>query len=200
MELYYDYYKNPIPKDTNRKQRLHARAVTSETVDLETMAENLQHRSTVTTGDVKAVVTLLCQEMVNQLSSGNRVHIDGLGFFHLTLTCPPVRTPNEKRAESVKVKSVAFRPDIQFKEEIKSLKVKRVEEKNHSKDYSDAEIEERLAAYFLTHPYIKSREFQALCGLTSSTATRRLRNLVASGKLKTTGHPKFPLYEPANVK
>lgn len=39
MPAQYDFYKNPIPKGSNRKPRLHARIVTRGTTTTEKLAE-----------------------------------------------------------------------------------------------------------------------------------------------------------------
>lgn len=196
MGLYYDFYENPSPKDSTERPLLHARVITSETTSTDEIAEEIHNRSTLTTGDAKAALISFVEVMAHELSRGRRVHLEGLGYFQLTLSSPPVHSPKEIRAESVHVKSVAFRAEVSFKRRFKKVFLERSREKRHSNRYSEAEIDALLSGYFLNHPHITRYEFCRLCGLTDSTAKRRLRELVAAGKLTNTGYKNFPLYEP----
>lgn len=196
MSTDYDFYKNPIPQGSNRRPRLHARVVPKATVDTEQLARYIHDASSLTTGDVKATLTMLSEMIVRELKSGNRVHIDGLGYFEMTLQCPPVKDPKEIRAESIRFKSVAFRPDASLKGKLSTTRFQRVAHKSHSKEASDTEIDERLTTYFATHDYITRSDFQHLCGLTKSTASRRLQECLQAGKLRKEGLYKFPLYVP----
>ena len=54
-----------------------------------------------------------------------------------------------------------------------------------------------LASYFAEHEYMTRVAFQRLCGLTSSTASRRLHQLVEAGKLRDIGTRHQSLYVPA---
>jgi hypothetical protein len=100
-------------------------------------------------------------------------------------------------AESlIHVRSIAFRPDESFKKRFKSIPLKRSKEKRHSNPYSAIEIDGLLTGYFLDNAHITRRAFCSLCGLTETTGKRRLRQLVAEGKLRKTGYANLPLYEP----
>lgn len=196
MGLRYDFYENPSPKDSKKRQRLHARVVTWGTMRTDELAKRIHSMSTLTTGDIQAALVSFVEVMADELSSGRRIHLEGLGYFQLTLECPPVQSPREIRAESVRVKSVAFRPEAGFKERFRNVRLERAKDKRHSNSYSEIEVDGLLTGYFLDHPHITRRQFSALCGFTESTAKRRLRELVAAGKLRNGGYRNFPLYEP----
>ncbi len=194
MAANYDFYQNP--PSAKRKQRLHARVITSGTTGTNYLAKEIESRCTVSSADVKAVLTALSDVAVNQFMQGNRIHIDGLGYFQITLTCPPVRTPNEIRAESIHFKSVTFRPEKELIKRLKDMHFERVSEKRHSKKHAEEVIVDRLTRYFSLYPYISREDFQRLYGYTKVTANRRLRELVKDGKLKKGGLHRFPVYEP----
>jgi len=175
---------------------MHARVVTSGTMETGDIAKVIQETCTLTTGDIKAVLDSLSNLMVREMSSGKRIHLEGLGYFQLVLSCPPVHTSNEIRAESVRVKSVAFRPEIGLKGRFRNVSLERSPVKRHSNVYSDIEVDGLLTGHFLDNTFITSREFQKLCGFTRSTATRRIKQLIMDGKLRKVGHSRFPLYEP----
>ncbi len=186
MGLNYDFYPNPLPDDDG-KHKLHARVVPSGTLRTDAIAEMIHGASTLSTADVKGVLTALTCLMADQLSDGYRIHLEGLGYFQLTLSCPPVYSPKEIRAESIQVKSVVFKPEAGMKKKFKALRCVRAKEKRHSHPFSMIEIEEILFKYFINHEYITCREFQRICGLTASTAYLRLKKLISDGKLKQSG-------------
>lgn len=196
MSLEYDFYQNPIPKGSNRKPRLHARVVTNGTVNTEQLANMIHSRSTLTPGEVKAVLDSLSSVLIMELSYGKRVHMEGLGYFQLTLECPPVKTEKEIRAESIKVRSVVFRAEEKLKKKARRIKVQRVRFKNKSLKYSDIEIDGLLTGHFMDNDYITTSDFRRLCGLTESTAGRRLKKLVSENKLSRLGHRKSSVYIP----
>ncbi len=196
MGAIYDFYENPPQANSTRKPRLHARIVPYRTVSTKEMANLIHHSSTLTTGDVSAVLTMFRKQLIDNLSDGNRVHWEGVGYFELTLTCPPVRSPKEIRAESIRTKSIVFRPEKSLKKVLRNIRLTRARQKRHSNRYSEIEIDGLLTGHFMDNPFLTSREFRQLCGFTQSTAARRLRKLIADGKLKKTGHKKSPLYEP----
>ncbi len=196
MGLRYDFYENPLPKESNREKRLHTRVVTWGTATTDEIVSRIHNASTLTIGDVKASLISLIEVMADELSSGRRVHLEGLGYFQLTLSSPPVKSAKEIRAESVHVKNISFRAEASFKKRFSHIPLARARRKRHSNRYSDIEIDALLTRHFRDNTYITSRGFRALCGFTESTAKRRLRKLIADGKLQKTGHRQSPLYKP----
>lgn len=196
MGLQYDFYHNPVPKGSNRKPRLHARVVTHGTMNTDEIARNIHERSTLTTGDVKAVLDLLGEVLFTELSYGRAIHFEGIGYFRLTLECPPVKTERDIRAESIKVRSVAFRPDRKLLARVRRIRLERVREKNKSTNYSEIEIDGLLTGHFMDNDHITRKDFQALCGLTKTTANRRLQKWVENKKLKIMGNHRSSVYVP----
>lgn len=196
MGLKYDFYPNPVPKGSNRKRRLHARVVTNGTMKTDEIARAIHDRSTLTTGEVKATLDMLSNLLVTELSYGRTIHLEGLGYFRLTLECPAVKTEKDIRAESIKVRSMAFRPEKKLMEKFKSVRMERVRIKNKSNIYSDIEIDALLTGYFLDHDHITSQTFRSLCGFTRTTTSRRLKKLVDEKKLEHFGHKRSSIYIP----
>lgn len=196
MPAKYDFYQNP--PSGNRKPRLHARIISPGTVNTDELANQIHDRCTVTPADVKAVLSALADVMISRFRDGERIHIDGLGYFQLTLSCPPVRTEKEIRAESIRLDSIAFRPEKAFKDRLSTITFERIRQKRHSRSYTEEEADNRLKNYFSRHPYIARQDFQVLMGYTQTTANRTLKKLVEAGKLKRAGLYHFPVYEPAN--
>jgi predicted histone-like DNA-binding protein len=196
MSLHYDFYENPVLKNSDEPPKLHTRVVTKGTMSVDQLAQYIHEMCTLSTADIKASLVALVEVMAGELASGRRIHLDGLGYFQLTLSSPSVDSPKDIRGGSVCVRSVAFRPEKNFMKRFKSISLRRSKEKKHSSRCSDTEIDSLLANYFLDNVHITCRTFCSLCGFTDSTGRRRLRRLVAEGKLRNTGYRNLPLYEP----
>ena len=63
----------------------YGRAVHPSTVDLDVIAERIQRTCSMTKGDVLAVLTEMVSVMRDELQNSNKVKIDGLGTFYITL-------------------------------------------------------------------------------------------------------------------
>lgn len=182
MGIKYDLYRSPSISDKD-PGKMHARVVSRHTTDTNTIIKQIEYASSLTEADVISALNALTQVMKHELENGNRVHLDGLGYFYLTLSCPPVDSPKEIRAESVKVKTLAFRPEVKLKKHLKGAKLQRVTIKNHSASISESDIDQILVDYFKENTYLTRRKFQELCGFTDSTAARRLKMLVKNERL-----------------
>ena len=195
MTAYYDFYKNPKPENSKKDTCYHARIVTNGTVSTNNLIRNIHSRCTLTSGDIRAVLISLSEVIVEELQEGRRVNIEGLGYLQMTLECPDIKSPKEIRAESVRFKSVAFRPEIELKNKLRFTPFERINHKSHSNERTEKEIDELLLQHFREHETLNRLEFQRLCSFTASTAKRRLRELRTAGKIKNIAHPQHPLYK-----
>jgi predicted histone-like DNA-binding protein len=136
MSIKYEFHINP-PQKGEAITRYHPRMISSGTVDSKGIAESLHAQSTLSTGDVQAVLSMLGKEIVHQLSYNNRVHINGIGYFYLSLETKEIESDHEVRAESIKVKKLVLEADDEMKENLNKITIRRSEEKNHSEAISD---------------------------------------------------------------
>lgn len=127
--------------------------------------------------DIKATIISLSEKLAYYLKDGARVHIEGIGYFHISLTCPETRTPSSTRANKVKFKSVTFRADKYLKHQLSDVKTERSKYKPHSMPVTKESIDEALTEYFLTNSVLTRRKFESLCGLTRATAGRYIAQL-----------------------
>ena len=195
MPVNYDFYKNPKLADKDEKTHLHARVVPKGTVSSDELAEEIHDRSTLSTADITATLVALADITAEKLRDGQRVYIKGIGYLQMTLQCPPVESESEIRAESVRFKSVAFRPDAQLKERLSTTHFVRQADKSHSKNYSTEEIDRLVARHFQQNETLTRNQFEALCGLTYTTAVRHLKRLREEGKIVNIASPRHPLYQ-----
>lgn len=195
MTAKYEFYKNPVSPEKPGEDRYHARIVPECTVETEWIARKIQYRCTASTADVKGVLEALKEVVVEELTEGRRVHIDGLGYLSMTLKCPPLDRNDQIRAETIRFKSVAFRPEAALKEKLSGTRFERSDRKAYSRTLSPEETDDLLTRYFALYPTLSRRDFQQLCGCVQATARRRLHTLVGEGKLRNIGLRHFPVYE-----
>jgi len=193
MNVKYDVYKTPSEEG---KESYHARVVPAGTVTTEDLAENIEFSTTLTKGDVVAVLSSLGYLIGKSLSEGKRVHIDGLGFFQMIVASKQVEDPEKMRGEYVRFKSIDFRSDKKMKKNMGKIKFTRIQKKNHSFHQTDENIEEKLSDYFRDNVYITRSAFQEMFGFTRITAQRRINDLILKGILKREGKSNFPIYIP----
>jgi len=147
--------------------------------------------------EVEAMLMELSRCMGNHLREGERVHLDGIGYFQITLqTTEPVHSLGT-RADKVKFKSIRFQADRDLRSSCIATHVRRSKYKPHSASLSQEEIDNKLTEYFVTNVALTRSRMQSLCEFTQSMAARQLRRLKAEGKLKNIGKPTQPIYVPA---
>lgn len=134
--------------------------------------------------------------MGNHLREGERVHLDGIGYFQITLQATEPIHSLTTRADKVKFKSINFQADRDLKSSCVATHLRRSKYKPHSVSLSEAEIDQKLTEYFATHPVLTRSNMQSLCCFTQSMASRQIRRLKAQGYLKNIGKPTQPIYVP----
>ena len=198
MSIEYDFYRNPNSQGTNKK-RYHARVVSGDRISTDELAEEIQNECSLTKADVKAVLIALGDKLAKHLGEGNKVYLEGIGYFQVNLKCKEeVRSTHAIRSENVEFKSVSYRADNELKKRLRNQKIQRSLKKVHSIIMAEEEIDQALTEYFKTHETLTRHQFQTLCSQLKSTAHRILLKLVKDGKLRNVGTSHSPIYMPAN--
>ena len=198
MSIEYDFYRNPNSQGTNKK-RYHARVVSGDRISTDELAEEIQNECSLTKADVKAVLIALGDKLAKHLGEGNKVYLEGIGYFQVNLKCKEeVRSTHAIRSENVEFKSVSYRADNELKKRLRNQKIQRSLKKVHSITMTEEEIDQALTEYFKTHETLTRHQFQTLCTQLKSTAHRILLKLVKDGKLRNVGTSHSPVYMPAN--
>ena len=198
MSIEYDFYRNPNSQGTNKK-RYHARVVSGDRISTDELAEEIQNECSLTKADVKAVLIALGDKLAKHLGEGNKVYLEGIGYFQVNLKCKEeVRSTHAIRSENVEFKSVSYRADNELKKRLRNQKIQRSLKKVHSIIMTEEEIDQALTEYFKTHETLTRHQFQTLCTQLKSTAHRILLKLVKDGKLGNVGTSHSPVYMPAN--
>ncbi|MBR1594439.1 MAG: HU family DNA-binding protein [Alloprevotella sp.] len=132
------------PKDKSVKY--YAQAAKQDPVDLEKLADRIEKRSTVSTADVKAVLSALEYEIMQCLVEGQTVRLGDVGTFYTSLKSRGVATQREawkKGAQLITHVTMCFRRSNDLTEALKPSKV--------SFGMDSAE-QERYKAYREAHP------------------------------------------------
>lgn len=197
MAIQFELYKTPHPKDEENKETYHARVVNFQHIDTDYLAKEIQIATSLTEGDVKSVLDSLSHFMGDRLREGERVHLDGIGYFQVKLnSLEPITSPKLK-ANQIKLKAnVGFTPDKELKRSISIVHTQRSKLKVHSATHSDKEIDRLLTGYFSTQPILTRRDFQRLCGFTATTASRQIKRLKEEKKLQNINTYYNPIYVP----
>ena len=197
MAIQFEFYKAPRPKDEEDKELYYARVVNFQHIDTDYLAKEIQLATSLTEGDVKSVLESLCHFMGDRLRDGERVHLDGIGYFQVKLnSLEPITSPKLK-ANQIKLKAnIGFTPDKKLKSSMSVVHMERTKLKMHSAQLSNAQIDKLLTEYFSSHEILTRREFQRLCAFTATTASRHIIRLKEEQKLKNINTYYQPIYVP----
>lgn len=194
MAIKFDLFENPV-KEGVSAPKLHAKVITKDVVTTREIREAIRRKCTVSPADVAAVITALNDELYENLSNGYAVHLEGIGYFSLSLKCAPDINPKYIKDDDVQVRSIKFTPDKDLIDRFQSVYLERkVDEAHHSTKLDEEEVKQKLAEYFKTHSFLQRRDFERLTGFNSSESTRVIRELVKDGVLKNAGTKYQPVY------
>ena len=84
-------------------------------MDVDTMATAIESKSSLTAGDVKHTIEAFVEQLRLSLTQGDKVKIDGLGTFHITLTSDGTETMKDCTVRSIRRVNVRFVADKALK-------------------------------------------------------------------------------------
>lgn len=197
MAVQFEFYKNPVKEEGEEEEiSYHPRVVNLQHVTTQKLAAEIHAATTFGKAEVEAMLTELGRCMGNHLREGQKVHLDGVGYFQITLqTTEPVHSITA-HADKVKFKSINFQADKDLKSELIGMHIQRSKFRPHSATLSEAEIDKKLTSYFSTNPVLTRADMQSLCHFTQSMATRHIRRLKGQGSLRNIGIRTQPIYVP----
>lgn len=196
MAVQFEFYKNPS-QDEEGEICYHPRVVNLQHVSTQRLAAEIHSATTFTKAEVEAMLMELSRCMGNHLREGYRVHLDGVGYFQITLQAIEPIHSITARADKIEFKSVNFQADKALKGELVGMHAQRSKLKPHSASLSEAEIDKKLTKYFATNQVLTRSDMQSICGFTQSMASRHIRRLKELGNLKNIGIRNQPIYVPA---
>ncbi len=199
MACKYELRKNPS-KSPGGSKYYHARPMNNGKADLDDICLQLVKGSGNTVDDIKAKIKNFIAELGCQLSEGKSVHIEGLGEFQMSLSCPPgTRHPEAIRAGSISVKGVTFKPSKQL---VQVLRRDATFERTHvvSSSIQHCDVLLPLVKEYFADPAnedkaITSRYLAARASITPKKASEMLHEMVERKYLRNlspdTHHPLY---------
>ncbi len=181
------YERNDLTgKSTTKNPTMGVSIVSSRVVTTSEMADDINHASSATQADVAAVLQAVGQRIADALLDGNRIEIDHVGTFSLTLTCGNKRKEDHITSKDISVSRIAFTPCAELQHAMRSATIVSGGPTGN-KHLTDATIEKRLAEYFATNTSLSRSTFERICECSRHTALTKLKELVKAGKLIAIG-------------
>ena len=178
---------------TKKNPHVAVTVVNSKLTTTVELAKYINHACSVTEADVAAVLQALGKCVCEELLDGNRVELDHLGTFSLSLTCGNKKLEDHVTKNDIRVKNILFAPCAEMKQAMRGAEIVSGGP-NPNKQLSDEVIERRLAKYFDEHEYMQRRDFESVCECSRYTATKKLKELVKAGKLRAMGTKNMRFY------
>ena len=165
----------------------------------EKLAEMIAAYGGESCGTAKQVLQDFADVLARLLCEGNEVRLPSLGTFRLTVgTDAAVHRNTKGSIRSVAVRDIAFQPSEELRTAVGKPHFREVPRNAALVAGKSAEMVPYLDAYFQSHSSITCAEFAKLFSLKRSTAHTRIKELVARGVLRQTGHNKDTRYERGN--
>ena len=183
--------KLPVPRTRQTKRH------TTQHIDTDYLARQIQTATSLTEGDVKSVLESLSHFMGERLREGESVHLDGIGYFQIKLNSQEPITSPKLKANQIKLKAnISFKADIKLKKSVSVVHLERSKLKRHSASRSNEEVDKLLTNYFSNNSILTRPDFQGLCNFTATTAARHIRRLKEEKKLQNINTYYNPIYAP----
>lgn len=196
MELKYDIYKLRNSQGSG-EERKYVRIVQNEPMSAKQLQEKIQQHSSLTKGDVAAVLAELHDFFVEELAMGRRFYIPEIGYFSLSasLEMPEENTDKNITGKEVRITGINFRPEGKLLEEIqRNVHLERSRYSNQSSIFSEAEMLDNLKKYFQHNHFITTRVMRIQFGLTHYMAQKWLNHFCEKGIMMKEGTKHAPIY------
>ena len=178
---------------TEKNPQMAVTVVNSKLTTTKELAEYINFACSVTESDIAAVLQALGKCVCDELLDGNRVEIDYIGTFSLSLTCGRKKLEDRVTKNDIRVKNILFTPCVEMKQAMRGADIVSGGP-NPNKRLTDEVILRRVAKYLDEHEYMQRREFESVCECSRYTATKKLKELVRSGKLRAMGSKNVRFY------
>ena len=189
MSIEFDFYK------TNgalaKKQPYHVRVVERSTVQTDELAQRIQNGTTLSIPDIKGTLSALTTEMVNQLTMGHRVHIEGLGYFSLAIDGEITTDKNNQlRLKNPSVRTIRFQPEEQLTQQFQNVSFTCQHHKgNTSNEHNEQSVKHVVDELIAQRGFFTPNEFFKAAQLTRSTGYRLLKELQKDKYIENIGTP-----------
>lgn len=185
MAINFDWYTNPPRRadgEAWKEAQLHPRIHYNGSVSTRDLCEEISYRCTLIAADVTACLSALSEVMGGRLAEGQKIHLDGIGYFYPTLTTTePVVSSTKHKTSKVKLKGIEFQPDKELKRSVGHVKVELMNAHVPGANPTNEQILSLLDGYFAERQVLRRIDFHYLTGMPQSTCRRCLRRLREEG-------------------
>lgn len=171
-----------------------------QTVGLRRISKNIVQATSLTAGDITATILSLKEEITRELKDGNNVHLPGIGYFSVALKGDIYKDPrsHKPRLRNAEVRTIKFRPDKEFLQEMTMIEVKNVTEVEElASAPTPEEINSTIDELLSKQAIFTVRNFLCSLNISQSTAYRLLNKLEAEGKIVNIGSLRCKLFRKA---
>lgn len=194
MAINYDFYDSSNLRGV--KHSVYAKPVGGQLVDSDKLAGLIEHATTASRADILLVLSALADEMGFQMEQGNRVKLDGLGTFSISMGGEIDTDRNGKLLlKDAHVRGIRFKPTPSLMAKLRRADFTRQYHRGrHSANVDEQTV--RQTALRLTeggNAFI-TRLFRYELGLTYHMAYKWLNCLVSDGTLREVGTRKCAVY------
>ena len=191
-KINYGVFPNPLP-DAEGKTTYQVRHIPYGTMSEKEFLAHLKYNNTYNSITMQASLSVLKEEIVEQLRANNRFRIDGIGTFQMKVGLktkhdeegnpikPHFTDPNKITANDVEVQGVSFTPDPSF---VKALKEMIYTQNKYGRGaagrntpYTREQIVEFLDNYLKEHHSITRKQIQYGLNITEYRAQKWLDEL-----------------------
>ncbi len=103
--------KKYVNSTSGKNGYFYGRAIVTDVVGLEELAEKIQRNCSMKKSDVKAVLTELVEVMTEELQDSKKVRIDGLGSFKMGIKSMLVEKAKDFSVNNIRGFRVLFQPE-----------------------------------------------------------------------------------------
>ncbi len=196
MSIKYEIHSIQNSQGTG-EERNFARIFQDAPMTADELEGHIQASCSLTKGDIKATLSALRQQMIYELSNGNRFYIPDIGFFSLSVSTDiPEGKPIEKmRGDYINVRNIKFRPETSLLDEVKDrARFTKADFSTRSQSYTENDLKAKIEDFLTENNCITRRDMELLFQLRQNTALKWLKHFTDTGFLKKDGAKNSPVY------
>ena len=198
-KIKFGIYPNPLP-DSRGNTTYQVRHEPDATMSTSEFLAHLKYHGTFNTTMMGAALSVLREEIVEQLQNNRRFRIDGIGTFQMKMglsadvdedgntSKPQINDPKLITARNVEVSGVTFIPDKSFIDDLRrgttTINVHGTGVVSTKAHYERQEVVNALNAYLAEHGSITRRAFATLLHVSDYEARKWLRLLTTENYAK----------------